>query len=656
MLVVINGTEYSRCPHYMCTPNVVHSYGLFRHKKGLRAARIMCDEEQWNDALSIMMLMGDAWSVKHVSHENLTRYDELRARHNVYNDHLKVADRHPFVNTKGLYEMLDASGEDKEEFQRWLSQSETCLSLNASRTMFVHVHTELKIRPPPTNKVTVRTFYPFGEEKFDDHLVQIVSTKKDDTVWFLAKPFVIALGCVDTYDKSTDYHQKTFVELLGPESVSISIGRAAVVNTNSKFITGTGLLMVANDQKNFAFRDWIENFILPKYEKKPENVQQQQKLMVKDAQPEPIIEPPLSPMSDTTVIALSICAASTSSRQPVINLTLNKMTYKIADGVCDLHIVKVLEEGKETIMVSAKPIAKLLGYKHPKNSVAKHVKPEWRKNWAEINGNFHRPSYRDPEWGPSKIDINFNVDLEHNTNIHPDTVFITEAGVYALIVRSKLPEAEKFRVWLFEEVLPSIRKTGGYQSGQVVSDQMVEKIHADLDLELEKSRQINSLINVLVEKDKSNQDNINMFGNQMNIFNNHMTAILSSLKTKDKLLLNKEAQINVLLQKRSAPADDKTNILVYRKENIIIGVVAKRAYVEAKRRKMSTNVVVSVECSNPNECWQAVVQACNDKYGRFVKRNKRLEFFDAKDADDFEAAIKREFEKGNLWDMCVVQE
>ena len=39
---------------------------------------------------------------------------------------------------------------------------------------------------------------------------------------------------------------------------------------------------------------------------------------------------------------------------------------------------------------------------------------------------------------------------------------INEANVYRLIVKSALPSAEKFEVWIFEEVIPSIRKTGGY--------------------------------------------------------------------------------------------------------------------------------------------------------------------------------------------------
>lgn len=41
---------------------------------------------------------------------------------------------------------------------------------------------------------------------------------------------------------------------------------------------------------------------------------------------------------------------------------------------------------------------------------------------------------------------------------------INEPDIYRLITGSTLPEAERFERWLFEEVLPSIRKTGGYQS------------------------------------------------------------------------------------------------------------------------------------------------------------------------------------------------
>lgn len=45
-----------------------------------------------------------------------------------------------------------------------------------------------------------------------------------------------------------------------------------------------------------------------------------------------------------------------------------------------------------------------------------------------------------------------------------EMLFITEGDVYRLIVRSKLPAAERFEHWLFDEVVPSIRKHGAYMT------------------------------------------------------------------------------------------------------------------------------------------------------------------------------------------------
>lgn len=47
-----------------------------------------------------------------------------------------------------------------------------------------------------------------------------------------------------------------------------------------------------------------------------------------------------------------------------------------------------------------------------------------------------------------------------------DVLFIPEGDVYRLIMRSKLPAAEKFESWVVDEVIPSIRKNGGYIANQ----------------------------------------------------------------------------------------------------------------------------------------------------------------------------------------------
>lgn len=51
--------------------------------------------------------------------------------------------------------------------------------------------------------------------------------------------------------------------------------------------------------------------------------------------------------------------------------------------------------------------------------------------------------------------------------------FITEDDVYRLIVHSKLPSAERFEHWVFDEVLPSIRKHGVHMSDSIL-DQVIQ--------------------------------------------------------------------------------------------------------------------------------------------------------------------------------------
>lgn len=52
--------------------------------------------------------------------------------------------------------------------------------------------------------------------------------------------------------------------------------------------------------------------------------------------------------------------------------------------------------------------------------------------------------------------------VKDNMNRQQEAKFITEGNVYRLITHSKLPSAEKFESWIFDEVLPTIRKTGSY--------------------------------------------------------------------------------------------------------------------------------------------------------------------------------------------------
>lgn len=61
-----------------------------------------------------------------------------------------------------------------------------------------------------------------------------------------------------------------------------------------------------------------------------------------------------------------------------------------------------------------------------------------------------------------------------------ELTFITEGDVYRLIVKSRLEQAEKFEHWVFDEVLPAIRKNGGY-----VTDGLLERIKQDPEILME---------------------------------------------------------------------------------------------------------------------------------------------------------------------------
>lgn len=95
-----------------------------------------------------------------------------------------------------------------------------------------------------------------------------------------------------------------------------------------------------------------------------------------------------------------------------------------------------------TIEIDGKPyfvgtdVAKALGYAKPNNAVSTHCRYTLKRGIATKQGNMS------------------------------EMVLIPEGDIYRLIIRSKLSSAERFERWVFDEVLPSIRKNGGYIMGQ----------------------------------------------------------------------------------------------------------------------------------------------------------------------------------------------
>lgn len=65
-----------------------------------------------------------------------------------------------------------------------------------------------------------------------------------------------------------------------------------------------------------------------------------------------------------------------------------------------------------------------------------------------------------------------------NDSLGVETNVINESGLYALVLRSRKPEARKFAKWVTSEVLPAIRKTGGYELPNLYKQNPGDKLNS----------------------------------------------------------------------------------------------------------------------------------------------------------------------------------
>lgn len=72
-------------------------------------------------------------------------------------------------------------------------------------------------------------------------------------------------------------------------------------------------------------------------------------------------------------------------------------------------------------------------------------------------------------------------------------LIVSEAGLYSLILKSRKPEAKAFKRWITHEVIPAIRKTGGYHVPQSPAEQMAQGLLAAQKLLAEKDKRIEEM-------------------------------------------------------------------------------------------------------------------------------------------------------------------
>lgn len=72
-------------------------------------------------------------------------------------------------------------------------------------------------------------------------------------------------------------------------------------------------------------------------------------------------------------------------------------------------------------------------------------------------------------------------------------LIVSEAGLYSLILKSRKPEAKAFKRWITHDVIPAIRKTGGYHIPQTPAEQMAQGLLAAQKLLAEKDKRIEEM-------------------------------------------------------------------------------------------------------------------------------------------------------------------
>lgn len=106
------------------------------------------------------------------------------------------------------------------------------------------------------------------------------------------------------------------------------------------------------------------------------------------------------------------------------------------------------EDGK--LLFCGSDVARALGYKNPRDACARHCKGVVKHDGVSITANQHCAISR------------------QTTSM----TYIPEGDLYRLIIRSNLPAAERFEKWIFDEVLPSIRKHGIHATPETVEDML----------------------------------------------------------------------------------------------------------------------------------------------------------------------------------------
>ena len=145
--------------------------------------------------------------------------------------------------------------------------------------------------------------------------------------------------------------------------------------------------------------------------------------------------------------------------------------------------IRTLEDESGKVLFCGSDVARALGYANPRDAINRHCKAEGvvKHDGVSLTTNQHGAT----------------------TEQVTEMKFITEGNVYRLIAHSKLPTAQEFEHWVFDEVLPTIRRNGAYMTDSTLEQALTSPdFLIQLATKLKEEKAKTAELQAKVEQDK----------------------------------------------------------------------------------------------------------------------------------------------------------
>lgn len=218
--------------------------------------------------------------------------------------------------------------------------------------------------------------------------------------------------------------------------------------------------------------------------------------------------------------------------------------------------------------------AKMLGYANPHDAIGRHCK----KN------------------GVVKHEVIDNMGRKQEINL------ITEGNLYRLIAKSKLPSAELFESWVFDDVIPSINRNGAYVSPNITEEQEEKLDKYSTNKKIKNTFKFCNIESIEQEfkecmiyyKNKDGKEKNAIQNTVINALNDRKQTLIDSGKGSFALVL---AEVVNTISKKKTETSNKRNGQTIRYKN---GIIDKQTQIINEKDEELSNLESKIAYLNPS--------------------------------------------------------